>query len=302
MVFGRRQLFDREVRARIVTEILGGRAFYDLGGDTPEKRAERLFVDAVRDLFPDVMELHQPIALVLDADIKAAGDGSTSFIQRFLAWPDFDIAPLAAIYWRLNGNPDEADRALKFVPPERIVQVKSWLDRADSLAELTAPKTADWIDLRREIGGLSILEWVRQHGTDPELWHMLAHQYSDDLLPSYEWIVNHPDCDAGTAAMLFHVLNAYEYYEKSPEMLDELRRKDIQFRIVETAVQRWLGSHFKTNRLTIYEMGYEESIQGYENRVKKAVLKYGASILEFVPEMFVFDKGVREQTAFYFEV
>ncbi len=297
MSFGKRvQYFSRELRTEIATELLGGHSFTNSA-----KHAERLFVDAARDLLPDMKELHQPPGALLKTKAKDGHDSVSPFVNRILTGADSEIAPLAAIFLELHGNRDESAKAFKLIAPEKAMYVKSWLDNAARLNEASKPDTSK-IDLRSEIGNLTFLEWMKRHGADPNLWHMLARHYSDDLLPTYEWIVNHQDCDAGTAATLFHVLNAFEYYEMPPARLDELRVSSVQFRIVETAVQRWMGNRFKTNRFTVYEMGYEEPIQGYERRAQKVTSKHGVSMLGVVPGMFNYDRGIPEQTKYKFHI
>lgn len=94
-----------------------------------------------------------------------------------------------------------------------------------------------------------ILEWLKQQG--PAEWHRSAATWNwDNPMDAMSWVLSQPDCDAGTAIMLF-ALGEPSYYSKFSSM-DELEAKagymmeTVRFMI--DICERWEAGQYKTYR------------------------------------------------------
>lgn len=161
-------------------------------------------------------------------------------------------------------------------------------------------------DLVAELGGDSpeeqrrrLLRWLPLQEPDPALWHEIAlNSEPDGMGEVFLWIVHQPDCDAATAAFLFHACNAFEALEWPGVGHDTT--VPVEFRVARTVARRWQSGEFRTNRFSFPERGYELSWSDYAERAAAARAKFGRAAFDVPPGLFEFHDGEGAETGWVY--
>ena len=130
----------------------------------------------------------------------------------------------------------------------REVQNTERRSNADAMEVASEPRS--YIDLAAELEeqNIALLEWLKVHGPDPDLWHMLVCNTDPDGRDEvYRWIAEQAECDAGTAAQIFQFSNGQEAYDYPVEMLVDAAsmRHYPYLQTAKIVADRWHAGGYK---------------------------------------------------------
>lgn len=299
-VFGKRQQGgggnDRLTRAEI--DYIGGRLTALTNPTSPERRNEIAFATVVDHFLKDQRRY-------------------TESRPDFRAFPpelQTQLTHIHAVFFGSLLEAAEATKGLGSVWGQVANSIKS--KAADSRsAEKAAAVTAanstmdmvkGQIDLLELLGGprnsafrRKLLDWLKSQPADPDLWHDLATNSDPDGMDEiFEWIVNQPQCDASTAAFIFHVMNAFELLAYPDE--SKAGMYDDRFRAAVVITRRWREGSFPTARFSFQSEGYEEPLEYYREQADEAAAKFGAAAFDVQEGLFELRKGERTRSKYFF--
>ncbi len=145
-----------------------------------------------------------------------------------------------------------------------------------------------------------LVDWLENHGVNPDFWHVLAtNSDPDGMSEVYRWILSQPECDAGTAAQIFHYSAAYEALEMKPENYASHYRHTM-YSNAKLAADRWAANDFKTHRFSPSDIESSTTKEEFYRLEREAKLKFGK--VPFVVSKGLFDISRREepQTNYYY--
>ena len=162
----------------------------------------------------------------------------------------------------------------------------------DAKDEKREQAKATRIDVSQQLENRNdLLNWLVQHGPDPDFWHViLCNTDPDGREDVYHWIVSQPECDAGTAAQIFHHSNAYEALEYRASELPLYQKK---YETAKIAADRWERGDFLTHKFfpnDIYSSTTREDFKRIEN---EAIKKFGVPAFKISDGLF--DDNPREE-------
>ncbi|MBL8590439.1 MAG: DUF4274 domain-containing protein [Methylobacteriaceae bacterium] len=144
-----------------------------------------------------------------------------------------------------------------------------------------------------------LLDWLRAQPPEPDLWHVVATQSDPDGMDAiFLWIVQQLDCDAATAAHIFHAVNAFEVLDHQHEIDAPAWRERAA--IARTVAGRWARNDFVRYELAFEERGYEETLASYRALEGKAAARFGASSFVAPEGLFAFKAGREPQTRYFY--
>ena len=212
-------------------------------------------------------------ALKADEAMASAG------VAKLEDLPTHMIANLDALRAALFGDLKEFETFLMTVTPNQNAalreirrEVESHLEAEKQQIELAESarlvKGANKIDLTvllnltgRQDRRQRLLDWLAAQKPDPALWHEIATQSDPDGMHRiFLWIVAQPECDAATAAFIFHANNSFEALEYPDREATEAEYLADMFQIAKTIAERWTTGDFRTRRFSFDSMGYEEPL------------------------------------------
>lgn len=145
-----------------------------------------------------------------------------------------------------------------------------------------------------------LVEWLEAHGSNPDLWHIIAtNSDPDGMQNAYNWILKQPDCDAGTAAQIFHYSAPYEALEMEAENYSTHYRSTM-YKNAKIAADRWTSNDFKTHRFSPNDVESSTTKEEFYRLEREAKEKFGEA--PFSISMGLFDTSLREEpkTNYYY--
>ncbi len=140
-----------------------------------------------------------------------------------------------------------------------------------------------------------LLDWLRGQPPQSDLWHEIAVNSDPDGMGAiFLWIVRQPDCDAATAAHIFHANNSFEALDQDGRIDREQRE------IAATVATRWAANDFARYELAFEERGYEESLATYRKLETQAALLAGAPPFTTPEGLFRFRAGRAPATPYFY--
>lgn len=133
-----------------------------------------------------------------------------------------------------------------------------------------------------------LLKWLTLHGSDPDFWHVIVCNTDPSVENEdiYHWIASQPQCDAGTAAQIFHHSNAYEALEyRTGEFPQHLKL----YSTAKLVADRWETGNFQTHRFSPNDVCSSTTYDDFKRLEREAAQKFGASAFK-VPDEFFDDK------------
>jgi len=130
-----------------------------------------------------------------------------------------------------------------------------------------------------------LLNWLVKHGPDPDFWHVfVCNTDPNQRAEVYHWIITQPQCDAGTAAQIFHHSNAYEALEhRSSEFPPHLMRL---YSTAKIAADRWAAGNFQTHRFAPNDIYSSTSYEEFKRIENEAIQKFGAAAFKLSDGLF----------------
>jgi len=145
-----------------------------------------------------------------------------------------------------------------------------------------------------------LVDWLKNHGVDPDFWHVLVTNSDPDGMSAvYQWIVNQPECDAGTAAQIFHFSAAYEALEMKPENYSSHNRHKM-YSNAKKAADRWAQNEFKTHRFTPNDIESSTTKEEFHRLEREAKMKFGKAPFTISNGLFDISKREEPQTDYYY--
>ena len=186
---------------------------------------------------------------------------------------------------------------------ERIDDSKA---AGNAAADSEIDRVRSQIDLMEVLGGRQdrtfaarLLDWLKVQSPDPDLWHDIATGTDPDGMEKvFEWIVLQPQCDASTAAFIFHIINSFELLAYRDESAAGMYGD--RFRTAVAISRRWREGSFPSARFWFMSEGHEESFETYHDLVAKAVAEFGVSPFEVPDGLFEFKQGERTRSRYFF--
>lgn len=156
------------------------------------------------------------------------------------------------------------------------------------------------IDLSQKLRDKTdLMNWLIQHGPDPDFWHVfVCNTDPNQREDAYHWIVSQPQCDAGTAAQIFHHSNAYEALAyQAFEFPSHLSRL---YSTAKMAADRWTVGNFQTHRFAPNDIYSSTTYEDFKNIEAQAIEKFGTPAFRLSEGLF--DDKAREmpKTNLYF--
>jgi hypothetical protein len=122
----------------------------------------------------------------------------------------------------------------------------------------------------------------------------------DGMHKIFLWIVEQPECDAATAAFIFHANNSFEALEYPNREATETAYIADQFQIAKTVAERWIRGGFRTRRFSFDSMGYEESLASYQQSAERARQRFGRPAFDIAPGLFEFRSGEDANSGYFY--
>ena len=131
------------------------------------------------------------------------------------------------------------------------------------------------------------------------MWHDIATGADPDGMEKvFEWIVLQPQCDASTAAFIFHINNSFELLTYRDESAAGMYRD--RFRTAVAISRRWREGSFPSARFWFMSEGHEQSFETYRDLVAQAVARFGVSPFDVPHGLFEFRQGERTRSKYFF--
>lgn len=143
-------------------------------------------------------------------------------------------------------------------------------------------------DIRLELGDRHIIDWLKDHGPDPELWHFIALYTVCDgrNVALYQWLANQKQLDVATASHLFHVLEGWIIYgeETMTDPWEKTRLPIIKtlFNNLKNGV--YTGPKYtllKLEEVSLTEKEYEIEYTMYRHNHKNEPVKAPSAIFNY---------------------
>ncbi|MBK9082905.1 MAG: DUF4274 domain-containing protein [Rhizobiales bacterium] len=234
--------------------------------------------------------------------------GAAEFAQLPVARLDTLLSVHAAIF--------EDDAAFATTLPGRSAAARAFLSdlRAESAAlrqpraarpaptPPVIPASAGKIDLESLLGPRDpdtrrarLLGWLERQPPQPDLWHEIAVNSDPDGMDEiFLWIVRQPDCDAATAAHIFHANNSFEALDAGG------RIGPARVEIATIVARRWAANDFARYELGFEERGYEEPLASYRAREAEAAARGEAPAFAAPEGLFAFRPGRAPDTPYFY--
>lgn len=150
------------------------------------------------------------------------------------------------------------------------------------------------INIKDDLADLTIVDWLKTHGPDPELWHFLAVFTVPDKRNSelYAWLVEQDQLDAASAAFLFHSLEGWGMlgYVKGEAPYADASDHD-NFLTVKRIADRFEKNEFSAPNYTVIRREDDGNRDAYEQMVRQSEQRFGKALFK-VPEQ-IFDYKTR---------
>lgn len=241
-------------------------------------------------------------------------------VNRELSHPTFPVKTLQFIIWMhsaLTCEVENIDQTFKEMPlrntklKSSIRDIRAHIDTVRINTEIKIQEKEsvlldivnaqkNRIQIRTELNGRTLLEWLKQHGSDPELWHYLlprVHDWGGKADKIFSWVVRHPDCDAGTAAEVFHLFNPFDNLK--PNYPDYRRAK---IKTLKHIITRWENDDFKTFNFGFQDiLGMMETEESHREYERKFIEKHGR--INFISPASIFElrEGKTPDPAYHYE-
>lgn len=233
--------------------------------------------------------------------------------------PDFETLPahiaaqLSLLHTATLGEPAAAAEAMKSLDPAWYVPIRTLRERANGAkaAAVTAnqsevARVSEQVDLFDVLGDVQsrrfsvvLLDWLKLQPPDPDLWHDIATGADPDGMDDvFEWIVQRPECDASTAAQIFHVSNAYDLLGFRDE--DAAGMYAPAFRTVATIIDRWRKRSFPTARFYFDPINHPEPFESYVSGAEKAAARFGRAPFDVPESLLDIREGVHTRSRYFF--
>lgn len=171
--------------------------------------------------------------------------------------------------------------------------------KIDEKQEKEYQLTAKRQDISKELKtSEDLLSWLIQHGPDPDFWHVIVCNTNPDGREKiYAWIAAQAECDAGTAAQIFHNSNAYEALEYP---MSEFPLNNPAYNTAKLAADRWAENNFRTHRFSPNDIYSSTTYEDFKRIECSATKKFGAPAFRLSDGLF--DDKSREEpaTSLYF--
>ena len=238
----------------------------------------------------------------------------------FTSFPAHVVAQLSYMHTAILGEPAAAAEAMKSLDPAWYMPIRMMKERADSEKERADSKKAaassanssevalvsGQIDLLDVLGDRQgkrfsavLLDWIKRQPPDPDLWHDIATGADPDGMDDvFEWIVQQPECDAATAASIFHVSNAYDLFAFRDAQSAGMYAP--AFRTVATIIERWREGSFPTARFSFEPVNPPEPMETYVEAAERAAAKFGSSPFHVPETLLDVHPGERSRSRYFF--
>lgn len=158
-------------------------------------------------------------------------------------------------------------------------------------------------NIRDYIGNQTIVDWLKTHGPDPELWHSISVFTVPDLrnIELYAWLVDQPEFDAASAAFLFHSLEGWGmlgYVEgEAPynEAWDPAR-----FLTVKKIAERFARNEFSGPNYTLMRREDDGTPNDYEQMVRQSEQRFGKVLFKVPNQIFEYETRNRTNSKFHY--
>ena len=216
--------------------------------------------------------------------------------QKFIKWMHLtftcEYQDISNVFERMPGRNDDLKEAIRDM--RRSVDTARQahtLSQNRTIVKKRQPSVVQHgqILIHSQLQGRSLLEWLQQHGPDPELWHSLLSwvDWGDESIEVYGWIVRQVECDAATAAEAFHLMNPFDHLGPPEQNYQKTTLETLKH-----IIMRWESNDFQTY---IYEfsdvlalMTIEADYRKYET---EAIEKYGQANFIAPSSLFTFQSG-----------
>lgn len=232
----------------------------------------------------------------------------------FASLPSHIAAQLSFMHTAILGDPSAAAEAMKSLDPAWYLPIRRMKERAESTkAAATSANQSEvalvsgQIDLLEVLGDgqggrrfdVMLLDWLKLQPPDPDLWHDIATGLDPDgSFKVLEWIVQQPDCDAATAAYIFHVSNAYDLFGFPDDQAAGMYAP--AFRAVVTIIDRWREGSFPTARFTFEPDGRPEPLDVYTDAAERAAARFGKAPFHVPATLLQLRQGERTRSRYFF--
>ena len=147
-------------------------------------------------------------------------------------------------------------------------------------------------DIRLQLGNGNIVDWLKTHGSDPELWHFIALYTVPDTRNSelYRWLVLQPNLDAASAVFIFHRLECWEMLNIDPSKIsDNDEWTSNRFFIAKTIADRLELGNFQGPEFTVFKLEDNLSPQGFRLEIESAIANFGAVPFNIPDALFKYE-------------
>lgn len=132
-----------------------------------------------------------------------------------------------------------------------------------------------------------LLEFLRQRGADPDLWHSIVIQTDPDGREDlYAWIASQPDCDKGTAIQIFHYSAGYEALGYPDETSFAASHRSTMYKTAKRVADRVAQDAFKTWRFAAIDVEAFGSLESHIERERLAAQTFGRPYFSVSRDLF----------------